>query len=92
MNEKVYVQIGDLAAGAQTVIDLATGRMQHRSDDLNVLLDQADTNMEMAVVAMEGGNLPVAASCAEQAASCALLVAVAMRRMARDIPPVQEMN
>lgn len=92
MNEKVRMQKGDMAAGAQTVIDLAVGRMQAGSEDLNVLLDQADTNMEMAVMSLGDGNLPVAAACAEQAASCTLLIAIAMRRMAKDIPPVQEMN
>ncbi|GAB6965984.1 hypothetical protein [Komagataeibacter oboediens] len=84
------MQTGDLAEVTQTVVDLAHGRMAEGSSDLNVLLDQADSNMEMAVMSFEDGRLAFAATCAEQAASCALLVAIALRRMAKDIPPVQE--
>ena len=90
MNEKVRVQPGDLAAVTQTVIDAAAAKMAEGPSDLNTLLDQADGNMEMAVMSFEGGDIIFATICAEQAASCALLVAIALRRMAKDIPPVQE--
>lgn len=92
MSEQVKIQSGDLGTVTQTVIDLAAGRMVGRSNDLDELLDQVDDNMEMAVAAHNDGRMPIAAACAEQAACCALLVAIAMRRMAKDMPPIQEMN
>lgn len=92
MMEEVRIQTGDLAEVTRTVVRMAHGRIAEARLDLNVLLDQTDDNMEMALVAYRDGNVAFAAACAAQAASCALLVAVTMRRVAKDIPPVQEMN
>ncbi|GAN98105.1 hypothetical protein Geu3261_0446_002 [Komagataeibacter europaeus NBRC 3261] len=90
--EEVRIQTDDLMEVTRTVAKLAHGRIADGRLDLNVLLDQANDNMEMAFVAYGDGNMAFAAASAAQAASCALLVAVTLRRVSKDIPPVQEMN
>ncbi|MBM9400351.1 hypothetical protein JUN65_01925 [Gluconacetobacter azotocaptans] len=92
MSEKVRVQTGDIDTVLNDVWRHVQERMRRGSEDINVLLDDGESALNDAIEKLEAGDLRAASDCAASAASCALLVALAMHRMAEDVPAKKEMN